>query len=264
MVKKVVTPKKKLTVNSIISRKPRRAAFSAEDAAFLNTKPKIELKNKLGGGYFGEFYTVEGNDRVGVKVPECILKHAPPDVSKHKHCKDCFNKSEIKAEGNVCKKRKYNDEPLIAPTRFVTVEQCGQKCLGLARPILQEINAKNAQYLTNSQLETIRRQLIELAKKRIAFKDYIQGGLTPSGKFLQYDMGHVDKVKRVSEAFWHNQESWYKLLYTAHKFDRDCPEAWELRNMWHDAEDGNLDKLREAQYWQAHVDTIFDKYGRVA
>ena len=262
----IAKPKKKLTLNSIVSKKNRRRqeGFKPEDAAYLNSKPEIKLNKQLGHGYFGEFYTVEGNDNIGVKVPGCALEQTTEPMNAKQTCKNCFYKRDIKEEGDRCKKHGYNDKPMLAATRFVTVTRKGKKCIGLARPILDEVNSTNAQRLTNSQLETIRRQLIDFTRERIAFKDNLQGGLTPSGKFLQFDLGHVQKCKTVSDALSFNQSSWFTLLSQAHKFGDSCPESWECRDMIYSAKRNNDSvKLREAEQLQINIAKVLDKYGRV-
>lgn len=69
----MIVNKKKLTVNSIVSKKvnkkPRREAFLSRDMAYLSVAPRIALGKMIGSGNYGTVYEVKGNNNLVVKVP---------------------------------------------------------------------------------------------------------------------------------------------------------------------------------------------------
>lgn len=201
-MKKTLTGKKKLTVNSIISSKPRKEAFDREDSAFLRSKPKIELGEFIDAGEYGDFHKIKNNERLGVKVPRCDR-----DLD---YCNDCDNKRDLITEARGC--RDFGREAMIAPTRIVPIKKHGKKCVGLVRPMLNIIKDN---YLTGSQLRQIRGKLIELSRKGITFYDGLQFGFTPSGRVMQFDMGRTERADE-EEAFSVNRANWIHLL-ASHK-----------------------------------------------
>ena len=256
--------KKKLTLASIYSTKNRRRqeGFDPSDMAYLKTKPKVKLGKKLGEGCFGAFYTLEGNNKLGVKVPKCELDGCVDTTSEQKKqtCRKCWRKGDIKKEAKNCHKAKFDDKSLLSATRPVPVSQHGMKCIGLVRPLVNEINARN---LTNSQLEMIRQKVIALSKEGVSLHDGLQFGFTSSGRALQFDLGHVRKTT-VSRALIVNNEAWQQLLEDAGKFGHMCPHLKSLEGDLHMAEMfEDEEALQKANMWYDHIERVLDKYGRI-
>jgi hypothetical protein len=207
MIKKL-TNKKKLTLKSIVS-KPRREAFMSEDRAFLASKPDIRLGKQLGGGQYGGFHTIEGNERLGVKLPYCHLAE-----SNDGDCSYCTNKGGIIEEGKRCHKQRFNSKPMLAPTKMVQVQRYGKKCIGLVRPLVGNAAGANSRQLTDNQLKMIHSKLIELSESGIALYDGIQCGFTASGRVLQFDLGDAEETDE-EHAFEINRENWISFLAMA-------------------------------------------------
>lgn len=212
MIKKL-TGKKKLTINSIVSRKPRRDVFDERDIDYLKSKPAVKLGTKLGQGGYGQFYTIEGNANLGIKIPHCTLNEA----GGTKSCSECSDKQHILAEAMKCHNLKFNDKPMLAPTRAKQIMRDGNKCMGLIRPLVDEVKGTQEEKLTDAQLETLRTKLIALSRQGVVLQDGLQFGFTKSGRLLQFDLGHVD-ITYISVAFHQNDELWRTLLALAGKF----------------------------------------------
>ena len=208
----ILGKKKKLTINSITSRKPRRDAFDERDAAYLDSKPKIALGKSVGEpGSYGEFFTIEGNDRLGVKVPNCHLG------AQGKSCSNCSKRLNIIEEGKKCRDLHFNDRPMLAPTRMKQIIRDGNRCVGLIRPLVNEVKGAQEETLTDAQLEILRTKLIALSRQGIVLDDGLQFGFTPSGRLMQFDLDRVNQIY-VSGAFHQNNELWRVMLALAGKF----------------------------------------------
>ena len=216
MAKKKLIGKKKLTINSIVSKKPRREALDQIDAQYLSNRDQVSLGERLGGGGYSTFYEVKGNNRLGVKVPRCPHEYY---AEKPPSCSNCENKRDLLYELEQCKKHGFNEKQFLCPThdRALTVRRDGKMCIGLVKPLMTEVTWGTSKTLTDSQLETIRQGLISLSIDGLALEDNLQFGFTESGRLLQFDLGDVKKTT-PSKAFAVNSQCWHDLLRHAHKF----------------------------------------------
>jgi hypothetical protein len=265
---------KKLTLGAIVSKskqdnRKRNETFDSSATAYLRAKPSIKLNKKLGEGMFGAFFSIEGNDKLGVKVPKCTLDEYAADglaeatlARKQQTCKECWRKTDIKKEAKNCHKNKYNEQEMLTATRTVPVNRHGMKCVGLVRPLIGEVTNSNAKRLTNDQLEMIRLKLIELTEQNISLDDGLQIGFTGSGRVLQFDLGHVLKSTRT-HAFTMNSEAWKRLLEKAGKFG-NCPSLDKLESNMRMAEmfDDEV-AMRECDNWLDHIENVLNTYGRI-
>jgi hypothetical protein len=234
-----LTKRKKLTINSITSRKPRHETFDERDIAYLDSKPNVELSEKINEGSYGQFYKIQGNNNLGVKMPFCTLNKAGGTHS----CSDCSDKRYIIEEGRKCKDLRFNDRPMLAPTRMKQIIRDGNKCVGLIRPLVNEVKGAQEETLTDAQLETLRTKLIALSRQGIVLDDGLQFGFTPSGRLMQFDLDRVNHTY-VSAAFYQNDELWRTMLALAGKLShcRQLPFSQKIRCQ----------------------DAVFEKYGRVS
>ena len=246
MIKKKLTlpAKKKLTPKSIYSGKPRKDAFEERDVAYLKSKPDIKLGKFRGEGLFGEFREIEGNDRLGVKVPLCY--HEDNRLAEVKSCKECGKKHNILREAKNCKKGEYDKEPMLTPTQLVKINRNGKQCIGLVRPLVKVVDDDSP--LTDSQLRQIRNKVVELSKKGIILHDGIQCGFTPSGRALQFDLGGVGKGYKVTPTFYFNRGQWLDFLATVKQLDYAAEQIEiAIESVEYD-EDPLEDSIRSAHY----------------
>ena len=190
MVKKMIaTKKKKLTPASITSR-PRKAAFLSDDARYLESNPKIELDREIGHGDYGNVFTVAGNKNLVVKIPRGTGHggNFPMSGEAERSAK------QLRYEADNYKKHNLYNKPLIAPMREVNMghdNTLGRDMIGLVMP---RVNDNDLSYLTPSQLEMIRKQLIDLSEHGFILSDGFQVGMDKVGRPLIYDLGSVDFV----------------------------------------------------------------------
>lgn len=252
MKKPVLSTKKKtLTTKSIYSGKPRKDAFEERDVAYLKSKPNIKLGKFRGEGLYGEFREIEGNDRLGVKVPLCYFEDNR--LAEVKNCKECGKKHNILREAKNCKKGGFNNEPMLTPTRIVKVKRDGRNCIGLARPLVEVADGNSP--LTDSQIRQIRNKVLELSKKGIILHDGIQCGFTPSGRALQFDLGGVGKGYKITPTFYHNRNQWLDFLTIIKQLDYAAEELeTSIQSVEYD-EDPLEDAIRSA-YISKHSPSI--------
>lgn len=216
MVKKLVGNKKKLTVNSIVSHKPRKETLDPTDVKYLSKRDEVKAGKKLGAGSYGSFHLITGNKRLGVKIPHCpACKDSDDDL-----CERCDEKENILSELELCNTHNYNDRSFLAPSHAITVDRKGRQCVGIVRPLITPLTYRNAQSLTDAQIESVRKALISLARDGIGLKDGLQCGFTTSNRVLQFDLGDVKQFS-VDIAFGYNSRAWNNLLDISHKF-YDC------------------------------------------
>lgn len=209
----VTKPKKKLTINSIVSNRPRREALDFIDLKYLSKKSEVKAGKKLGAGSYGSFHLITGNKRLGVKIPHCpACKDSDDDL-----CERCDEKENILSELELCNTNNYNDRAFLSPSHAITVDRKGRKCVGIARPLITTLTFRNAHFLNDEQIESIRIALISLAKDGIGLKDGLQCGFTTSNRVLQFDLGDVKKFS-VDIAFGYNSRAWNNLLTITRKF----------------------------------------------
>jgi hypothetical protein len=214
--KKIVTNKKKLTVNSITSRKPRRATFSPEDEAFINENPELELDKMIGFGNYGAVYSIKDHD-LAVKVPHNWNKGRCEGRFCGKKVEGgCIGKRYVDGEGSRYERYNMEHEELLVPTKRVVLGKCDAidgNCIGIVRPKLNIITDPKYVYsdLTNSQIEQVRRKLISLSHNGFELVDGLQIGIDNSGRILQFDLGDIEQVT-VSKAFRSNARDWISFL----------------------------------------------------
>ena len=180
---------------------------------YLSKKSEVKAGKQLGAGSYGTFHPITGNKRLGVKIPHCpARKDSDDDI-----CEQCTDKESILAELELCKTFDYNGKPLLMPARAITVNRKGLTCIGIAKPLITPLTYRNAQNLTDEQIESVRKALISLAKDGIGLKDGLQCGFTTSNRILQFDLGDVKKFS-VDIAFGYNSRAWNALLDISHKF----------------------------------------------
>jgi hypothetical protein len=214
----------------------RQESFDPVDVKYLSGKSEVKIGKKIDAGSYGSFHNIQGNKRLGVKVPHCNANNDDENPCEH-----CTNKEDILDELKLCEN--YNDKPLLMASKAITVDRKGLKCIGIARPIVTPVSWRNGTVLTDAQLESVRVALISLTRDSIALKDGIQCGFTTSGKMLQFDLGHVRKSTQ-SNALFHNSAAWNTLLTNAGKFS-------------------TCDALPTDSGWRMCVKGVYAKYGRV-
>jgi hypothetical protein len=183
------------------------------DREYIKSLSKVKLDKKLGAGIHGEFYTIEDNDRFGIKTPLC-----PIDEFATTTCKGCTKKYEIIDEAVRCRRNNLNSTPMMSHTRITSVTmKNGHKCIGLVRPIVTPIDSKNIEKLTDSQLKQIHDKVQEVTNQGIMLGDGIQCGFTVSGRLLQFDLDDVSKSKKALSV---NRKYWRDFLAHARGVDR--------------------------------------------
>jgi hypothetical protein len=190
----------------------RQEDFNSEDARYLAKKSEVKIGKKIDAGSYGSFHNIVGNKRLGVKVPHC---RACKDDDEP--CIGCTDKEDILSELGLCNLFDYNGRPLLMPARAITVDRKGRSCIGIAKPLITPLTYRNAQNLTDEQIESVRKALVSLANDGIGLKDGLQCGFTTSNRILQFDLGDVKKFS-VDIAFGYNSRAWNNLLDISHKF----------------------------------------------
>lgn len=221
MKKKLPTKKaKKLTINSIVSR-PRRAAFASNDAAYLSTNPSIRPKDYIDAGSYGAVYTIDGNENMVIKMP---IGAANRRCEKNKvYCENgnCYARDDILKEGLAYEDLGLEKKEHFIPTKRISLGKCGvtgESCVGLVRPKVKMTIGDKAQKPTRSQLERIRRNVIDISRDGITLMDNLQIGIDAQGRPLQFDIGLVHKFT-PEEAFDLNNDAWVHYLLRINGLD---------------------------------------------
>jgi hypothetical protein len=189
----------------------KQEGFYSQDIRYLESKPAIKLKKKLGEGTYGEFYSIEGSNRLGVKIPRCPIREGRPQ-----DCSNCNDKQNIIKEGMNCYNNNYNGKTLLSDTYIIPVKIDGRECVGLVRPLVTPMMNGNARSFTDSQLRMIHEKLLQLTKQGICLDDGIQCGLAADGKILQFDLDCVKyNSGNRSNTFKINREMWITFLNDA-------------------------------------------------
>ena len=221
----------------------KQEEFNETDLKYLSTTKEVKKSKKLGEGRAGQVHLIKGNPNMVIKIPECIdYRYDDPSV-----CEDCYDRARTEDEINRCETLGINSKPFLCPSKAITVNRNGHKCVGIARPVLKPLNTKNGKKLTDGELEKYRQALISLSKDGITFNDFLQCGFTASGRLLQFDLEDIHKTT-VSKAFVENNCKWGALLSYAGKFDH-CPDHNDRNYTW--------------SRWQQCKGRVLDKYGRV-
>ena len=225
---------KKLTVASIVSRKPRKAAFLPDDEKYLSTHKRIVLGDYIDQGAVGAVYGVKNNSNLVVKVPVACANGNCKDIRKDGWC---WSKNDLMEEGDFCEENHTNSKPMYIPTRVVKMKKCNGVddgyCVGLVRPRIKQLTWKDN--IPLSQLVTLRKQLIKLSRQGFVFSDGLQVGIDKAGRILQFDLNSVDK-DTVSNALYYNNEVWRKLLYDLGILQRSTEsiKRWKKNYAWID------------------------------
>jgi hypothetical protein len=243
--------------------KRKQEELNEEDTKYLKSKPKIKLGKVISmDGFFGDFYSIEGNDRLGIKVPKCESDN-PIYGHNITNCDRCGKRADIVDEGKICHQYRLNDKPLTSATRMVSIERHGRKCVGLVRPLVGVGDARNADQLTDEQLEMIRKKLTELSRQGIELTDGIQCGFTGSGRVLQFDLGYVFKGT-VDSAFEANRDNWISFLSKAGKFYGKRINVGDLRLELQIAKhEKNSAEIRRVSREFELIDKVLKQYGDI-
>ena len=181
----------------------KQEQFLPADQDYLDSNPSISLGEKLASGTHGDIYHVRGNRNLVVKVQQAGLG----------------GELAYEKESRAYKYLDLNNEPLFIPTKEVEVKsQHGWQ--GLVRPKLamitdQEscVSSQRLRGITDSQIESLRRKVINLSHKGFSFKDGLQIGRDVRGRLLLYDAGYFERHPEGSnEPFYENQSQWLAFL----------------------------------------------------
>jgi hypothetical protein len=206
--------------------KRKQEAFLSSDMAFINAHGKdIVLDKRLGDGTCGEVFTVKGNDNLVVKVPNRFMPETPSSgfLSPHYYyTSECKLQEEIRR----CKEEDITNEPLLIPTKVMKIKRGdkeGSTTYGLVRPRVTPITVVAKPYqgtITMSQIESIRRKIIELSYKGFVFNDGIQMGIDRVGRPLIYDLGLIQYCSPGDDyAFTVNDREWLEFLQDIDKWN---------------------------------------------
>jgi hypothetical protein len=225
--------KKKLTLNSVISKRPRKAAFLPDDEKYLNTHKRITLGEHIGTGGYGGVYSVKNNPNLVVKIPVACTDGYCKNIRKDGWC---YSKNDIMDEGNFCEDHNTNSKSLFIPTKVVKMKKCNNDigyCIGLVRPRIKELTMRDN--IPLSQLVTLRKQLIDLSKQGFVFADDLQVGVDQAGRILQFDLNSVNK-DTVSNALYYNNTAWRKLLHSLGILQQrtESMSKWNKKYAWID------------------------------
>jgi hypothetical protein len=220
--------------------KRKQENFLSQDMAYLNSGPDIQLGEKISSGGSGDVFSVAGNKNLVVKIPKYMIgsQHLrngklPPSIhsndlsaSTRQSCLDDSCKN-IKYEADLYKLYNLNNEPLFIPTAIKQID-CGTrgKCIGMVRPVIRpfanygrafdgetiQIGELRGYQITDSQIEDIRRKIIQLSHKGYSFHDGLQIGMDKAGRFLIFDTGGVKKELSKSSVFTQNNYEWKRFL----------------------------------------------------
>jgi hypothetical protein len=122
-------------------------------------------------------------------------------------------------ESRAYKYLDLNNEPLFIPTKEVEVKsQHGWQ--GLVRPKLtmitdqeSRVSSQKLRGITDAQIESLRRKVINLSHKGFSFTDGLQIGKDVRGRLLLYDSGYFKRyTEGSSEPFYENQSEWIAFL----------------------------------------------------
>ena len=209
----ITKPKKKLTLNSIVSQKARsnpknkkrQEGFLPVDLAYLNSNPSIEAGKSIGFGDKANVFEVKGNRNLVMKVPKG---------------NDSWLRDLVDEEGDQFNRFGLHNEPLFIPTKVIYVGDDEDSYPILVRPKVApitdytgKVKPQNLKRVTKSLLEAIRRKLIDLSWKGFAIHDGLQLGLDKAGRPLLYDFGGLEKFAPSDKmAFKVNNEQWFYFL----------------------------------------------------
>ena len=227
---------KKLTINSIVSKKNRRRqeGFTPTDQAYLNSHKNVTLGKKIGEGCFGQVYEADngdGNNDFVVKIPfqyPIIDKFEYDQLSaSEKRRRTRVDEYAIRGEAINYKRFKGKEQPMLIPTKITKVNINGKKTIGLIRPKVTPIfdnmhnvsesgklrMMKDKQRVTNSMLRNLYNKLVILTRQGYSFDDGLQLGIDKTGRVLVFDLGDVLQYSPSSNIPYHtNYKMWVRLL----------------------------------------------------
>jgi hypothetical protein len=225
---------KKLTVNKIASKKPRREAFLSRDAIYVEYNPKIELGKKLGSGMYGTVYVIKGNDDLVVKVPNGFVKGTVGfDDAKFRD----KSKSMIEDEADMYNSYNLSNEPLFIPTKVIKFKSMGNGTfIGLVRPKVKtfveygtldnKAKKRDIKHISDSKIYEIRNMVTKLSHKGFCVEDDLQIGFDRHNRPLVYDFGGLRKytISNKEDQDWvfgRNTGIWISFLRTIGKIKTD-------------------------------------------
>jgi hypothetical protein len=208
----------------------KQESFLAEDANYLNGNPNIKLGSMIGTGASGDVFAVKGNKNLVVKVPKRAMSTETEMIDTHRG--RAFT-SVTRIEDEMARYNQLNleNEPLCIPSKMVRIQQpnlLGSSMFGIVRPKVKPyidysnpVSQATLKKLNDTQLETIRRKLIQLSWKGIRIYDGLQIGVDRAGRPLIYDLEWIEdantKGKSIDSVFEANNHTWLRFLFDTGK-----------------------------------------------
>jgi hypothetical protein len=168
--------------------KRKQESFLSQDMAYIGANPKVEINECLGAGTFGAVYTIKGNDRLIVKIPNGFRHtysinqaNIPKNTPSTRKRRANYNQRVLNEEYQKSIDGDFDNKPLFVPTRQVNIGNGGMfshDYIGLIRPRLHmiidndgEVDKQAVARITVSQLEKMRQDLIRISKEGYVFTD---------------------------------------------------------------------------------------------
>jgi hypothetical protein len=249
--------------------KRKQESFLPADEEYLSLAHEIKLGKKLNEGTEGAVYTLANNRNLVIKVPrgykadyEGLTSSAKRRITSSEKRRVTDNRlhdtkesiKSIKNEADCYTKLGFNDKPLFIPTKVVELgnnDLNNGNYVGLIRPRVTPImdfhgsvKQRNIDRLTRSQIEMIRKQLIDLTEQGYVFGDGLQIGLDIANRPLIYDMGKLQKFSwNEPRAFVINNEKWIGFLRNIGKLPTYGDYRDELKQY------GEITPKTESTWW---------------
>lgn len=230
MIKKTLARKKKLTINSIVSRKPRKAAFLREDAEYLDNNSGFLLGRCIGEGCSGTIFEVQDKTDFVIKAPNAYGKKQCMMRDDKFNGGTCAYKDNIEVEARVYDRLNLKENSLAIPTKRTPLGKCNRingECTGLIRPKVDVVTDPFGSYsdITRSQIEQLRRKVIAMSHDGLVLTDGLQVGLDKAGRMLQFDLEDIEKGS-PERAFRRNNTAWTSFLHKITGIRKENVSAW--------------------------------------
>ena len=204
--------------------KRRQEPFLPADEEFLYNNREIKPRKKINNGFFGDVFTVKGNNNLVIKIPRYFINTGNNTTEVRKTWIG-GKQHGIETEAEQYEKYELNNEPLFTPTKVVNIgkgDLQDRDNIGLVRPKVTPVydnsgtvKLRTKRRMTDKMLKDLRIKLIDLSYKGFSLEDGLQIGIDKANRLLIYDSGHVRRYSpSMNIPFETNNHAWKDFVCT--------------------------------------------------